>query len=94
VSPASSLVRFRLSPKLSNSDPRLALRDGRPGSSFPDEVEVVAALEVGVPPDPEEVGVIEGGYPPMGGSPHTLPVTPRLVSFICVTGFRSYATAC
>ena len=84
VSPARSLVKFKLSPKLSNSDPRVALRDGKPGSS--DEVvEVVATLEVGVPPDPEEVGVIEGGYPPMGGSPHPLPATPRLVSFMCVT---------
>jgi hypothetical protein len=62
VSPASSLVRLRLSPKLSNSEPRVALREGNPGSSLPVEVvEVVAAFEVGVPPDPEEVGVMEGG---------------------------------
>ena len=80
---------MRLSPKLSNSEPRLAPSEGRPGSSDPDEVvEVVAALEVGVPPDPEEVGVIGGGYPPMGGSPHPLPAPPRLVSFICVTCLR------
>jgi hypothetical protein len=61
-SPARSRVRLRLSLKLSNSDPRLAPREGRPESSVADEVaEVVVALEVGVPPDPEEVGVIEGG---------------------------------
>jgi hypothetical protein len=53
---------LRLSPKLSNSEPRVAPSDGSPGSSVdPEVVEVVAALEVGVPPDPEEVGVIEGG---------------------------------
>jgi len=64
VSPARSLVRLRLSPKLSNSDPRVAPNEGSPGSSFPEVpevVEVVLALEVGVPPDPEEVGVTEGG---------------------------------
>jgi hypothetical protein len=62
VSPARRRVKLRLSPKLSNSEPRVAPSDGSPGSSVdPEVVEVVAALEVGVPPDPEEVGVIEGG---------------------------------
>lgn len=64
VSPASSRVKLRLSPKLSNSDNKVVPTEGSPGSSLPvvPEVdEVVVAVDVGVPPDPDEVGVMEGG---------------------------------